>query len=265
MNKVRILSLFLAALLCLSAAGCGTNRGVPAGELDASSQPLVLESDLNAEPPATEVPSIPEEIESAVPSQSAGLSEPARKEENEAQKPAAGPVDASSAAPAASFLSPDTPALPPVMTPAVFCPPDHPSVYEHTEYTLEGFWAWLNSEEALTEDNGVYKDAVNFYRSCKSFPLASMDTKDLPVRWYKLYSNGELSVSFKWSDDAYNGPSRIAIIPFADKEVPMAKNGAVSYFKAKGNNVASGPATVGNHLTEYPGGAGLNGTRIYVV
>ena len=81
-----------------------------------------------------------------------------------------------------------------------------------------------------------------------------MDTKDLPARWYKLYSNGGLSVSFKWSDDAYNGPADIYICPFADKEVPMAKNGAVSYFKAKGNTVASGPATVGNHLTEYPGG-----------
>ena len=37
----------------------------------------------------------------------------------------------------------------------------------------------------------------------------------------------------------------------------MAKNGAVSYFKAKGNTVASGPVAVKNKLTEYPGGQAI--------
>ena len=231
----KLVSLLLVMLLCLSIAGC-EKSGVATGELNASS-PASDESTIT-DLPSEELPTL--ESETAEP---ASATEPASVLESDAEASAQPPSPVQSSEPAP--VSPDRPAssvVAPVSSGSVspaafFSPPDHPSVYEHVEYSLEDLVAWISSDEALTEESGVYRAAVEYWRRRGTVYLASLPQTVSELKRCKLWSNGKISVTF-------DGAGFIAIFPFNESEAAAVSDGIVSYFEAKGKTVASGPVTM---------------------
>lgn len=221
----KLVSLLLVMLLCLSIAGC-EKSGVATGELNASS-PASDESTIT-DLPSEELPAL--ESETAEP---ASATEPASVLESDAEASAQPPSPVQSSEPAP--VSPDRPAssvVAPVSSGSVapaafFSPPDHPSVYEHVEYSLEDLVAWINSDEALTEESGVYRAAVEYWRRRGTVYLASLPQTVSELKRCKLWSNGKISVTF-------DGAGFIAIFPFNESEAAAVSDGIVSYFEAKG-------------------------------
>ena len=231
----KLISLGLVLLLFLCAVGC-EKSSVATGELNASS-PASDESTIT-DLPSEELPAL--ESETAEP---ASATEPASVLGSDAEASAQPPSPVQSSEPAP--VSPDRPAssvVAPVSSGSVspaafFSPPDHPSVYEHVEYSLEDLVAWINSDEALTEESGVYRAAVEYWRRRGTVYLASLPQTVSELKRCKLWSNGKISVTF-------DGAGFIAIFPFNESEAAAVSDGIVSYFEAKGKTVASGPVTM---------------------
>ena len=232
----KLISLGLVLLLFLCAVGC-EKSSVATGELNASS-PASDESTIT-DLPSEELPTL--ESETAEP---ASATEPASVLGSDAEASAQPPSPVQSSEPAP--VSPDRPAssvVAPVSSGSVapaafFSPPDHPSVYEHVEYSLEDLVAWINSDEALTEESGVYRAAVEYWRRRGTVYLASLPQTVSKIDWCKLWSDGKVSVTFE------DGFGYVAIFPFNESEATAVSDGIVSYFEAKGKTVASGPVTM---------------------
>ena len=237
MNK--LFSFLLVFLFCLSVVGC-KQSAAPTGELNVSS---LTTSDVISETTSTSEDVLPSDMEMQAPVSAA---QSTHETNSDAAVPSAPLAQSPETAPATSSNAPvsstesvtsiPTPVSSEAFTPAAFfCPPDYPSVYEHTEYSLDDFIAWMNSDKALTEENGVYQAAVEYWRKRGTVCLASLPQDVSKIKWWKLYSDGRLCVTF---EDGY-----IIICPFNENEVTIAKDGINSYFQAKGNTLTTSAST----------------------
>ena len=233
MNK--LFSFLLVFLFCLSVVGC-KQSAAPTGELNVSS---LTTSDVISETTSTSEDVLPSDMETQAPVSAAQSthetdSDVAVPSAPPAQSPETAPVTSSNApvSPTESVTSIPTPVSSEAFTPAAFfCPPDYPSVYEHTEYSLDDFLAWINSDKALTEENGVYQAAVEYWRKRGAIYLITLSQEVSKIKWCQLYSDGNISLLFA-EQCGY-----IIIRPFNKNEATVIKAGVNSYFQAKGTTV----------------------------
>lgn len=240
------ISLFLVLLLCLTLFGCG--GGAPTGELDILSLPVeeALASSPSIVPEGSDeteaiVSEGSNETETVVP-EDAASSAAGTNAQTQAAAPPAAPGEDVPPAPESLASSPKPESAPKKTTVThvvAFSPPPEQTVFTHNEDTRDGFIAWLNSEEAMTEQNGAFRDIVNLYRRHGSAPLASLPDNDTD---YSLYSNGQLFVLFN--------NSGFVITPIDETKAAAAQNGIVSYFTAKGNTVLPNVAQFSNFPVE---------------
>jgi len=232
------LSLILVLLLCVTVVGCGKGNG-PIGEVDTSS--LVLQETLSSDPSMEETLVSETQTESEQPKTEEAVSETEAMTDTESvisstalsqnevasvqdevtstqNDPTAEEADASVAPNIVAQFSP---------------PPDHLKIHEHTEYTLEAFLEWFNSDAALTEANGAYRQAIEYYRERGELPITFASQK---AKWYKLYSTG-------WLEFCFDGKGIVTIRPFTSSETVAAAKGIVSYFEGEGKTVAANAAT----------------------
>ena len=225
----KLLSLSLVLLLCLTMFGCADDAST--GELDtvslsmeeAVSSDALIEEEPAVESVAQSAATIVSEAEGFVGKKPANSSAVASQNET---KPTT-----STATPKEEIVPESVPSFEPI--PIVqFSPPSNSStdIHEHTEYTLEDFLDWFNSDEALTEEDGAYREIIEFYRKRGSLPLTFTNQTDQTVRWYKLYSNGHLNIFF----DQKGGTT---IYPFTPSEAEVAENGIASFLEAQGKTV----------------------------
>lgn len=108
-----------------------------------------------------------------------------------------------------------------------FDPPAYEKVYEHNdEDTLEKLIAWINSPEALTEEDGVYKEAVEYYRD-RGYLFCPVLGGELPdVAWISFRSNGTVVYVLENEDSG-----SIWCSPFQEHEAQAASGGIVSYLE----------------------------------
>ena len=107
-----------------------------------------------------------------------------------------------------------------------FDPPAYEKVYEHTEDTLEEMIAWINSPGALTEEGGVYKEAVEYYRDRGYLFCPALGGALPEFKWVKLRSNGVVSFT-------HENSGSIWCSPFQEHEAVAASGGIVSYLEAQ--------------------------------
>ena len=234
MNK--LLSLLLVFLFCLSVVGCKQSPA-PTGERNVSS-PITGDEISETAPASEDV--LPSDMETEAPVSAA---QSTNDTDSEVAVPSAPPAKPSETAPATSSNVPvsstapatsiPTPVSSETFTPAVFfCPPDHPSVYEHPEYSFDNLIAWINSDKALVEEDGVYRAAVEYWRKRGTVYLATLPQTVSKIEWCKLRSNGRLEIAFEKE-------GILEICPIDEAEATIVSNGIVPYFEAKGNTVAS--------------------------
>ena len=235
------LSLFLVLLLCLCVVGCGENAE-PTGELDSASLPM--EEALVSSSVEEEITSQAEEIASEdVASMAAETSTQTQATAPEPDE-RADKVSTPSTAPAedvSSVPETETGSVPKETTKTsivTFSPPPEQTIFIHDEYTREDFIAWLNSEEAMTEEDGAFRDIVNLYRQRGSVLLASLPESVVSNITYSLYSSGKFFLLFKGTNSGF------LIRPVDETEATAAQGGIASYFTAKGETVLQDDALV---------------------
>ena len=225
------LSLILVLLLCVTVVGCGKGNG-PIGEVDISS--LVLQETLSSDPSMEETLVSETQTESEQPKaeETASETEDSTDTESVISSTALSQNEVASTQKEAVVEDTNSSVAPDVI--AQFSPPpDHLKIHEHTEYTLEAFLEWFNSDAALTEANGAYRQAVEYYRERGELPITFASQK---AEWYKLYSTG-------WLTAYFDGKGRVKIRPFTSSETVAAAKGIVSYFEAEEKTVAANAAT----------------------
>lgn len=229
------LSLLLVFVLCLTLFGCGENAE-PTGELDPASLPMeealvsssVVEEEITSQ--AEEIAS--EDVASMAAETSTQTQATASEPDERADKvstPSTTPTETVSSAPKTETES--APEQTKVTSVVAFNQPPEQTIFTHDEYTREDFIAWLNSEEAMTEENGAFRDIVNLYRQRGSVLLASLPESVTSNIIYSLYSSGKLAVLFK-------DISRWILIEPVDSTKSIAAQGGIaSYFTARGETV----------------------------
>ena len=224
-------------LLCLLLAVTGCRReAAPAGE--AGSLPL---SPAESQAAVTDAPPAGEESQ---PSGSEGEADasslPGESSQAESETPATPselpPVTTETEPPPAVSSAPETgpgegeasvPLISTVSLPAsYFDPPHFNKTYEHTEDTLEELIAWINSPEALTEEDGVYKEAVEYYRD-RGYLFCPALGGELPeYKWINFNAEGSMSYIFEDSGSVWCAPLK-------EYEAEAASGGIVSYLEAQ--------------------------------
>ncbi len=215
------IALLLTVLLCLLAVGCG-EKPAPVDEEVSSLigaedvsylehgdevESVVAEASTVAEETLKDVQDVPDAVEST---KTDVESVPAEQKEVEQQ-------------PSLSASEKD-------VSPVQFDgPPEDMEVTDHVEQSLDAFVAWLNSKEALTEENGTFAEAVNFYRKRGGIFLGFTSLADQKVKYYRLYRDGRLGVGFQ--------DYGLVISPFSAEKVVAAREGIVSYLKSDGKAV----------------------------
>ena len=106
-----------------------------------------------------------------------------------------------------------------------FDPPAYEKVYEHTEDTLEELIAWINSPGALTEEGGVYKEAVEYYRDRGYLFYPAFIGEQPELKFVTFQSDGGVTST--------NGVGTIWCVPLKEHEAEAASGGIVSYLEAQ--------------------------------
>ena len=107
-----------------------------------------------------------------------------------------------------------------------FDPPHFNKTYEHTEDTLEEMIAWINSPGALTEEGGVYKEAVEYYRDRGYLFCPALGGALPEYEWINFNAEGSMSYIFENSGSVWCAPLK-------EYEAEAASGGIVSYLEAQ--------------------------------
>ena len=229
----------LALCICLTMAGC-RREVLPAGEVDESQAGTEANAPIDcsdAPLDSTEMESSaePDDGEDPVSSDASGevsvvappvVSDVATETEPPSSLPAASADPGESAGESAA-----PPVISTVSLPAsYFDPPDLNRIYEHNENTLERLINWINSEEALTEEDGVYREAVEYYRERGYLFYPAFVGEAPELCWVSLHSNG-------WVTSTYESFGTIWCAPLSVSKAGVASAGIVAYLESKGHEM----------------------------
>ena len=233
----------LALCICLTMAGC-RREVLPAGEVDESQAGTEANAPIDcsdAPLDSTEMESSaePDDGEDPVSSDASGevsvvappvVSDVATETEPPSSLPAAS-ADPGESAEESAGESAAPPVISTVSLPAsYFTPPNYSKLHEHRERTLERLIAWINSEEALTEEDGVYKEAVEYYRERGYLFYAAILEENTELNGVTLLSNAQLLVSYKNAGGFW-------ITPLQTTEAEAAAGGIAAYLESKGHEM----------------------------
>ena len=241
----------LALCICLTMAGC-RREVLPAGEVDESQAGMEANAPIDcsdAPLDSTEMESSaePDDGEDPVSSDASGevsvvapsvVSDVATETEPPSSLPAASADPGESAGESAA-----PPVISTVSLPAsYFTPPDLNRLYKRSESTLERLINWINSEEALTEEGGVYREAVEYYRERGYLFYPAFVGEAPELSWISFRADGCVAVT-------YDEEGTVWYTPMSESEA--AAGGIVPYLESKGHTMTPN-ATAPQPGQKYP-------------
>ena len=105
-----------------------------------------------------------------------------------------------------------------------FSPPDEQTTLDHHTTSLNSLIQWINSDAALTEEEGAYKKAVEFYRQKGKILVPRFTSDPYEIDMYCLSSTGHLGYKLK------NGDGLVTVWPIAESEREAMANGIQAYY-----------------------------------
>ena len=131
--------------------------------------------------------------------------------------------------------------------PVYFSPPAEQAIYDHRSTSLSSLIQWINSDGALTEEEGAYRKAVEFHRLKNEILVPRFTDQQYEIDMVYFYSDGPISYKLK------NRKGIVGVHPIVESEEEALANGIQQYFSNKYPMNQLIPTT-------YPGGYELYST-----